>query len=503
MLDLHALRLCRSSPTCTSRMRASAASHARRAAVLVARAALRVVDEDRARSERRELRRACARRGDQHLRAGVADREREPLGGMVGIERQIRAAGLQDRERGHDCFRRSLEHERDTADRPRRRPQSSAPQTRRTSDRARRSSACHRPMRARCARDARQRARATSACTVASGRYSTAVWFQVSTTRPRSAADSGEIVSSRAPGASERAERGHEQLAEPRDGRAIDPCDVSNRATAPIPRPSREQRSDAASSSLGPRALREPSPADGFACQPRRELARLRHGERRAADAARASTPGAAPARAPTRPPDPSIGMPSRCASAGRVRIMERTVTLGRRRPGRPAGSRDRGGRAAESVWIMGALFDVRDDRLDDRHRHDHRVECGVAVPRRSCRKARPIARPCQVRAQALECPGAGRVVITVVQRPAIGVVARSIAASSRGERGADRRAERFGRRRPRARALAPCHAPSSLAHVRAGDSRRARRGTRDRRSSDPTSRGGAARALRSRARRA
>ena len=38
------------------------------------------------------------RLGDQHRRAGIRQHEGEPLGRIVGVERQIGAAGLEDAE---------------------------------------------------------------------------------------------------------------------------------------------------------------------------------------------------------------------------------------------------------------------------------------------------------------------------------------------------------------------------------------------------------------------
>ena len=53
--------------------------------------------------------RAQRRAGEQHRRAGIRQHERQPLGRIVRVERQIGAAGLEDAEQPHQHRQRALD----------------------------------------------------------------------------------------------------------------------------------------------------------------------------------------------------------------------------------------------------------------------------------------------------------------------------------------------------------------------------------------------------------
>ena len=110
MLDLDALGLPRRARR-VHHVRARRRSGALRAGT-VAPGRHGIVDEHGAWGECRQ-RTGARTAGDEHAGIGVVDREREALGGMLGIERQVRTAGLEDRECGDHRLRRSLEAERD------------------------------------------------------------------------------------------------------------------------------------------------------------------------------------------------------------------------------------------------------------------------------------------------------------------------------------------------------------------------------------------------------
>ena len=53
--------------------------------------------------------RAQCRAGEQHRRAGIRQHERQPLGRIIRVERQIRAPGLEDAEQPHQHRQRALD----------------------------------------------------------------------------------------------------------------------------------------------------------------------------------------------------------------------------------------------------------------------------------------------------------------------------------------------------------------------------------------------------------
>jgi hypothetical protein len=54
-------------------------------------------------------RRGAALLGQQHCRSGVGDHKAQPLLGIVGIQRQVRAAGLEDRQQPDQQLGRALD----------------------------------------------------------------------------------------------------------------------------------------------------------------------------------------------------------------------------------------------------------------------------------------------------------------------------------------------------------------------------------------------------------